>query len=124
MNVETSRMLQPCIEELIILVGNLCVQHAENTATVRFGLSNPFLKGLVTLPFEYFLHPSKQNILLPTLIILCIDDSNRLIMEDEISLKFLGMYISSIKEKNNDWRMDFDLRISPQYLQDCKGLFE
>lgn len=123
---EMSPFIQTCIEELVLLLGHMCLLHPDNTALVCLGISNPFIKRLLGLPFEYFLQPSKQNILMPTLIILCMDsqDTNRLIVEDELSLKFLKMYIVSKKVINTDRRMDLIMRIPEKTLLDCLKLFD
>jgi hypothetical protein len=113
-SAEHKAIIEPCLEELILLLGNVCLEHPANTSMVSFGLSDSLLKRLVKLPFDYFIHPRKQSILLPTLIILCMDSkfSNRLIIEDALSLDFLGMYIDTMTDKS-----ELELRIPAVLLQ-------
>lgn len=91
---------------------------------MRLGLSNPLIKRLAQLPFQYFLQPRYQNVLFPTLIILCMgeEDMNRIIIQDEMSLEFMKMFIETTQVDVSP-RMKMEKRIPRQLLEDSVHLF-
>ena len=98
---------------------------------VRLGLADPLIIRLVQLPMTYFLQPQHQHVLFPTLIILCLDSSdevNRLIIEDELSLSFLRLYVENVRrgifESPSDNRMLLEKRIPESNLDSAMRLFE
>jgi hypothetical protein len=50
------------------------------------------LQRLIRMPFEYF-NTKCKDILLPTLMILAADERNRMVIEEEVSLDFLSIYL-------------------------------
>ena len=82
-----------------MLLGNICLGNPKTTEMVRFGLQGPVvLKRLCSLPFEYFNDAVLRLVLLPTLVILTSqDESNRLIMGDDVSVDFLAAFLNQMK---------------------------
>ena len=118
-------MLDPCVDELLVLLGYACLSHPGNTSMVRIGLAEPLIKCLVRLPFEYFCTPRYQNVLFPTLIILCAQpqaEVNQMIVESEMFI-----FIQATKDgklpKNVDPRMSFTSRMTPSFIDESMAIF-
>ncbi|KAI8907293.1 hypothetical protein EDD86DRAFT_209237 [Gorgonomyces haynaldii] len=122
------KLQRECLSELLLLLGRVCLDNHANTAMVRLGLGDPLIKRLVQLPFEYFCNPVLQSVLLPTLVVLCVgeDDVNRLIVEDEMSMLFLKMYIANVQDnrvqQHSDKRMHLSQRLRPATVQQALEL--
>lgn len=111
-----------CMDEMILLLGNACLSHSGNSDLAHFGASDQLIKRLVQLPFEYFSIYRYQNVLFPTLIILCaIEDSevNRLIVAEDMGLEFLSLYIAKESQQNfgaTPDRMSLKMRVPSQVV--------
>jgi hypothetical protein len=71
----------------------------QNNKMAQIGLPEAtLLQRLVNLPFQYFSGPRGRRILLPTLIILCQDKRNVIIMEDHLDRSFLTLFVEELKD--------------------------
>jgi hypothetical protein len=92
------------LHELLILVGNASLNHPINQSVLRFGQGPVILQQILCLPFDYFSDPALSDILFPTLIAACYNDqANRAIVEEDLSLRMLGLWL---KEKKQDNKFD------------------
>jgi hypothetical protein len=55
--------------------------------------STSLLQRLIRLPFQYFNTKTGRDVLFPTLAILCLEERNRMVIEEEMSLDFIGLYL-------------------------------
>ena len=62
---------------------------------VCVGLPGPsLLQRLCQLPFEYFNTAKGRLVLFPTLIALAVDENNRTIIEEDVSVEFFQLFAS------------------------------
>ena len=110
------------LEEIVFLLGNVCVNCPENIKMARMGMEVSLIQRLTQLPFKYFCDHKYQNVLFPTLIILCSsldDDVNRLVAEEEIGLSFLALYIKAVESgdlQEHNPRYSINMRIPPDTI--------
>ncbi|KAJ2997940.1 hypothetical protein HDV02_005035 [Globomyces sp. JEL0801] len=72
----------------------VCVDHPKLLQMVQIGFpEKTLLQRLATLPFSYFGTKEGRLILFPTLIVLCLEESNRMVLEDVVSVEFLKMFL-------------------------------
>ncbi|ESO94542.1 hypothetical protein LOTGIDRAFT_215534 [Lottia gigantea] len=82
------------LHEVILCVGNFTVLNPDNQVIIQSGQPPTVLQQLCVLPFEYFSDPKLTNILFPTLIACCYQNTlNREILEQELSCALLSNFI-------------------------------
>ncbi|KAI8892795.1 hypothetical protein BC833DRAFT_610641 [Globomyces pollinis-pini] len=82
------------INNVISLIRHVCVDHPKLLQMVQIGFpEKTLLQRLATLPFSYFGTKEGRLILFPTLIVLCLEESNRMVLEDVVSVEFLKMFL-------------------------------
>ena len=82
------------MNEVILLVGNFVVLNTANQPVLHWGKSPTILEKLCQLPFNYFLTDELQKVLNPTLLAACFEnDRNREVIERNVSLKFVKVYL-------------------------------
>lgn len=107
-----AEILDQLVENIVFLVGNvvktnkISFQNPRNTEMMQIGLpGQSLLQRLVNLPFKYFNCDAGRSILFPTLAILAMDEKNRMVIEEDLSLDFLSIYF-----KRNPNCVDDELR--------------
>lgn len=87
-------MCEELLHEVILCIGNFTVLNGDNQNIVQSGQSPTILQQLCALPFQYFSDPRLTNILFPTLIACCYNNtSNKEILEQELSSALLANFI-------------------------------
>lgn len=82
------------LHEVILCIGNFTVLNPDNQNIIQSGQSPTILQQLCALPFQYFSDPRLTNILFPTLIACCYNNtSNKEILEQELSSALLANFI-------------------------------
>ncbi|XP_074649946.1 S phase cyclin A-associated protein in the endoplasmic reticulum-like isoform X2 [Tubulanus polymorphus] len=80
--------------EIILCVGYFTALNQDNQLFIQSGQPPTVLQQLCSLPFQYFSDPKLMNILYPTLIACCYDNSaNRAILEHELSCELLANFL-------------------------------
>jgi hypothetical protein len=51
------------------------------------------LQRLIRLPFQYFNTKAGRDLLFPTLAILSLEERNRMVIEEEMSLDFIQLFL-------------------------------
>lgn len=116
-STEDDAHLTALLDEMLLLLGYICLSHPQNADMARMGLADPLIKRLAQLPFTYF----TNHVLLPTLIVLCSRDTNRLIVQDELSMRYLTMYIekeTEVMRPHADKRMHLANRIPKAVVEE------
>ncbi|KAJ3048594.1 hypothetical protein HK097_010396 [Rhizophlyctis rosea] len=85
--------LDKLLEELILLLGYMCIDERRGREMMRFGTGPVLLKLLCGLPFGWFLDERLQSILLPSLIVATYnDEDNRQVVREEVSFDYLTRF--------------------------------
>ncbi|KAL2914641.1 hypothetical protein HK105_205779 [Polyrhizophydium stewartii] len=93
---ERGLLLDELLRELLVFLGNICLDNPKLAEMARLGSTQGpvMLRRLCLLPPRYFIEPTRQQALLPTLIVLTAhDDVNRLILEEEVSEQMLALFL-------------------------------
>ena len=92
--------IKPLLNEVLLVCGYFVVLHPLNQGVLRWGKSPTILKKLCHLPFPYFCDPELQEVLLPTLLAACYkNQNNRMVVEQDFSLKMLLRFLRSAEVK-------------------------
>jgi hypothetical protein len=79
---------------IVEIVGRLSYNNPENTEMAQIGLpSRSLLQRLVNLPSEFYLNSALSKTLVPTLAILALNERNRMVIEEDLSIVFLSKFL-------------------------------
>jgi hypothetical protein len=96
--------IRQLLNELILLIGYLCLQNTRNQDMLHWGKSPSLLQRLVGLPFHYLHDQRYKHILLPTLVAGCFENAqNRDLLSEEMNIDLVASYLDEqiIKMANN-----------------------
>uniref|UniRef100_A0A3P8VJJ2 S-phase cyclin A-associated protein in the ER n=1 Tax=Cynoglossus semilaevis TaxID=244447 RepID=A0A3P8VJJ2_CYNSE len=116
------------LHEVIICVGYFTVNHAGNQVIVQSGRQPSVLQKLCQLPFPYFSQQHLVQVLFPSLISGCYNNSqNKIILQQEMSCTLLATFI---QVNTGPWSGSVDLLkqshqlfSAPQYYSDMSYRF-
>ena len=95
--------IKQLLNEVLLVCGYFVVLHPQNQGVLRWGKSPTILKKLCHLPFPYFCDPDLQEILLPTILAACYkNQNNRMVVEQDFSLKMLRRFLRNVEVKGCD----------------------
>ncbi|KAF8565293.1 hypothetical protein P879_10348 [Paragonimus westermani] len=123
------RLTEAVLHEAILCVGHLCVLNPDNQTSLQSGPPPTLLQRLVALPFDYFSQRPLTDLLYPTLIACCYQNSNNLaVLEAELNPSLLANYIEErILERTMEAFPDNDEKVAPsndKLVTDARFRFE
>ncbi|WAR00339.1 SCAPE-like protein, partial [Mya arenaria] len=82
------------LHEVILCVGYFTIRNTDNQIVIQSGQPPTVLQQMCALPFQYFSDPRLVNILFPTLISCCYNNTaNKEILEQELSGSLLANFL-------------------------------
>ncbi|KAJ8304326.1 hypothetical protein KUTeg_017909 [Tegillarca granosa] len=94
------------LHEVILCVGYFTLLNPDNQVVIQSGQPPTILQQMCSLPFQYFSDPRLTNVLFPTLIACCYNNSsNREILEQELSCMLLANFIEEKQLENQQAKL-------------------
>uniref|UniRef100_A0A3P8VJE8 S-phase cyclin A-associated protein in the ER n=1 Tax=Cynoglossus semilaevis TaxID=244447 RepID=A0A3P8VJE8_CYNSE len=112
------------LHEVIICVGYFTVNHAGNQVIVQSGRQPSVLQKLCQLPFPYFSQQHLVQVLFPSLISGCYNNSqNKIILQQEMSCTLLATFIQDCATNEKTLKQTKQMVSAPQYYSDMSYRF-
>ncbi|KYQ91649.1 hypothetical protein DLAC_07426 [Tieghemostelium lacteum] len=90
------------LDRIIVLLGYYSIKNERNQEILHWGEQETILHKLCTLPLVYYFDKdsTKSNIIYPTLITLCLNNRNRILIKQELSIELLNNYYNEHHNNN------------------------
>ncbi|KAJ3271574.1 hypothetical protein HDV01_006536 [Terramyces sp. JEL0728] len=98
--IENCITVNEIVDECLKVLYNICWDNEIIRAMMLIGLPDKSLvQRLVQFPFRYFNTKEGRDLLFPLLLSLSLDENNRRVIKDDLSVEFLLIYLERNKEK-------------------------
>jgi len=96
---EKDLYVKKLLHEFIILVGYFAANNANNQTIAHSGHRPTILQQLCSLPFPYFSQPELKKVLFPTLLAICYNNKeNMMVLEKEMNWELMNHFLYSPSE--------------------------